>query len=74
MMIKHKRIKAIYQATINQSNKIDHISPYAAPGWAGHPLDLHQSRCSEASSEPECRTVSSPSQTVSVAAAATSVR
>ena len=64
-MIRVQAHQAINQATINQSNKLDHVSPYAAPGWAGHPLDLHQSRCSEASSGPECRTVSSPNQTVS---------
>jgi hypothetical protein len=64
-MIRMQAHQTINQATINQSNRLDHVSPYAAPGWAGHPLDLHQSRCSEASSEPECRTVSSPNQTVS---------
>ena len=57
---------SINQATINQSNKLDHVSPYAAPGWASHPVDLYQSRCLGASSEPECRSVSSPSQPVSV--------
>ena len=64
-MIKVQAHQTINQATINQSNRLDHISPYAAPGWAGPSLDLHQSRCSEASSEPECRSVSSPNQTVS---------
>ena len=63
-MIKTRTYQIINQATINQSIR-KHNSPYAAPGWAGHPFDLHQSRCSGASSEPECRSVSSPSQPVS---------
>ena len=63
MINKHAH-QIVNQATIKAVQE-KHSSPYAAPGWAGHPFDLHQSRCSGASSEPECRSVSSPSQTVS---------